>query len=404
MNKAMLISRGVPIFAMGGVIAAVCGGWTKQQTQPPPPPLGAPIQGISQPELTAWRAGLNAFLRPEGPADGLGPVFNARSCVECHRAGAPGGASTDLGVSRVTRIGGIVNGVYSDLTNVGGPLMQARSLREVNPNYPFPGERPPVGTLFVSRRMTTPLFGLGLIEAIPGSTISANSAIARPDGIHGVPNLVFNPETNTSQIGRFGWKGHVSSLHLFSADAALNEIGITNPTFKVDNLPQGNPDPRGSDHVTDPENGGADVANFTVFMRFTSPPPTLPQTAQMIRGSQLFNTMNCAACHIPTMQTGASYTPTLANKPVNLYSDLLLHHMGAGLADGIRMGTATGDQWKTAPLWGLRFRPFYLHDGRASTVEQAILQHGGEATAARNRYQNLTPLDKAAVLAFLGGI
>ena len=104
------------------------------------------------------------------------------------------------------------------------------------------------------------------------------------------------------------------------------------------------------------------------------------------------------------MQTGASYTPTLANKPVNLYSDLLLHHMGAGLADGIRMGTATGDQWKTAPLWGLRFRPFYLHDGRATTVEQAILQHGGEATSARNRYQNLTPLDKAAVLAFLGGI
>jgi len=180
MNRAMLMSRGAPIVAMGGVIAAVCGGWTKQQTQPPPPPLGAPIQGISQTELTAWRAGLNAFLRPQGPADGLGPVFNARSCVECHRAGAPGGASTDLGVSRVTRIGGIVNGVYSDLTNVGGPLMQARSLREVNPNYPFPGERPPVGTQFVSRRMTTPLFGLGLIEAIPGSTISANSAIARP--------------------------------------------------------------------------------------------------------------------------------------------------------------------------------------------------------------------------------
>ena len=402
MDRRKWISRGVQLFGMSGVAAAVFGGTSiAGQTPPPPPPLGAPLPGLTFTEHNAWQAGLNVFTEQEQESQGLGPVFNAQSCAACHRSGAIGGASIDMTQSRVTRIGGIVNGVYSDLVAEGGPVIERHSLRLVDPSYPYPGEIVPLGTQFVSHRMTTPTFGDGLIEAIPWQTIYAGFQTPQPDGIAGKINWIANPENGYTQVGRFGWKAQIPTLHLFAGDAYLNEIGITSATFPKDNRPQGRIDPAGSDKVADPEDATNDVNAVTAFMRFSAPPPPVPFDQAAFRGQQLFASMNCASCHTPVMQTGTVASLALSNRPVHLYSDLLLHHMGVSLSDGVRQGNAAGDQWKTAPLWGLRFREFFLHDGRASTVDQAILMHDGEAAAARNRYANLSSTDKAALLDFL---
>jgi CxxC motif-containing protein (DUF1111 family) len=375
----------------------LCGAATMQG-----PPPGGPLQGLTPNELQQFNDGRNTFLRVENTNTGLGPIFNGVSCVQCHRAFAPGGASADLNISRVTRIGAIVNNVYSDLPELGGPLLQSRSLREFNPSFPVAGEIVPRGAQFVGRRITTPLFGDGLIEAIPAQTIINLAQQSQPDGIQGVVNMVTNPETNQLEVGRFGWKAQVSTLHWFAGDAYLNEMGITNPFFPHESSPQGNALPRSADIVRDPEDPGGDVERLTDFMRFLAPTPRAQNLNQ--RGQELFATMNCASCHVPTLQTGPSSIGALNNRPVNLYSDLLLHRMGAQLADNIRQGNAAGDQFRTAPLWGVGKRPFWLHDGRATTLDQAIRLHGGEAMAATNRYIQLTGPDRQAVIDFLLGI
>ena len=179
-------------------------------------------------------------------------------------------------------------------------------------------------------------------------------------------------------------------------------MGVTSPSFPTENLPQGKPIPPGADTVADPEDGGGDITKFTNFMTLLAPPTRLlPVSNLAARGEQIFNQINCSACHVPAMQTGKNSSAALSNVTVRLYSDLLLHRMGPGLADGIQQGTAKGDQFRTAPLWGLRHRMFYLHDGRATTPEGAIMQHGGEASAARDRYVNLNPQDKSEVREFL---
>lgn len=385
-----------PLF-MSGAIAV-----SRQGPPPPPPPLGGPLPGLTQSETEEFDSGRAEFIKGNNVWDGLGPVFNGVSCLQCHHAGAIGGASADLKISRVTRIGAMVNGVYSDLAEFGGPLLQSRSLREVMPKYPIPGEVVPRQAQFVAHRITTPLFGDGLIEAIPDSTIVGLSNLRRPDGIHGFPNIVVNPETGNSEVGRFGWKAQISNLHWFAADAYVNEIGITNSVFPHENLPQGKPIPPGADLVPDPDEQGNGVEALANFMRYLAPPATRPPVS--LRGSQLFDTMNCSACHVRSLQTGPSDVLSIANKPVNLYSDLLLHRMGPGLADNIRQGSALGDQFRTAPLWGVGRRPFLLHDGRATTVDQAIRAHGGEASAAAGRYAALSPADRQAVAQFLSGL
>lgn len=364
-----------------------------------PPPLGGPLAGLTQAELSDFNEGRTAFLENEGPPDGLGPVFNGTSCVNCHAAGAPGGASANLGVSVVTRIGAMVNGQYSDLVERGGPVLQARSLRQFNPNYPIPGEVVPREAQFVSRRITTPLFGAGLIEAIPDSTILALQNVQQPDGVRGVANMVTDPETGEVHVGRFGWKSQHASLKGFAGDAYLNEMGITSPVFPHENLPQGNNIPPGADPVPDPEDEGVDVGALTNFMKLMAPPP--PGIVRTRLGIGVFMTLKCNACHVPSMRTGFSPVASLRDKTVSLYSDLLLHRMGQPLADGIRQGQAVGDQWRTAPLWGLRFRPFLLHDGRATSVDQAIRLHGGEAQASRDRYTKLSPGDRTLLMSFL---
>lgn len=387
----------VPAGFLAGVVATT-------QVPPPPPPIGGPLQGLSQAELQRFTAGRGEFLQIEQRATGLGPVFNGTSCVQCHNAAAPGGASSSLGVSVVTRIGAQVNGQYSDLEAVGGALLQRRSLREMIANYPVPGEIIPQGASFVGRRQTTPVFGIGLIEAIPASQILSRQdpTDLNRDGISGRANMVLNRVNNQTEVGRFGWKCQLSSVHMFSADAYLNEMGITNPLFPVEVRPQGRTLPPGADTVADPEDvSGVAVARLTDFMRFLAPPAP---SAGTTLGRSLFASVGCASCHTPTMTTGAHPSAALAFKPVNLYSDLLVHDMGPGLADNLRQGQATGTEFRSAPLWGLRFRRFFLHDGRAQSIDSAIRLHGGEAVATVGRYNALTATNRSALISFVQGL
>ncbi|HLO99636.1 MAG TPA: di-heme oxidoredictase family protein [Fimbriimonas sp.] len=379
---------------------------SKKQQPPPPPPqngFGAPLASLTATERAAFDQGRMAFGLREDPTTGLGPVFNGDSCQQCHNAGAPGGAGNDPILSRVTRIGAIRNGVYSDLADLGGPVLQRRSLREINPNYPHTGEVVPAGAQFVSRRVTTPLFGLGLIEAIPDSTILTRAAAVLPDGIKGVANLVVNPENGRTEVGKFGWKAQTSRISVFSADAYLNEMGVTTPLFPKENLPQGRPIAPGADLVGDPEDR-VDAGRFTNFMKFLGAPPTRTLTANALRGRTVFSNLGCNHCHTPSMNTGFNPSAALSNKTVSLYSDLLLHKMGTGLADGIVQGKATGDMFRTAPLWGLSVRRLLMHDGRATTIDQAILLHGGEALPSRQRFSAASTIDRGALNEFLNSL
>lgn len=395
---------GVPLAILSFGVIWSAGPANSQPPPPPPPGLGVPLQGLTQPEIQQFNVGRQIFLRVENPQTGLGPVFNGRSCVECHGAGNAGGAGTNLGVARVTRIGAIVNGSYSDLDNVGGALIQRRSLREVFPNYPVPGENIPPQAQFVSNRFTTPLFGNGLMEAIPAALIQLNADPndTNHDGISGRVNMVVNPETGLLEVGRFGWKSQVSSLHVFAGDAYLNEMGITNPFFPDEVHPQGLALPPGSDNVADPEDNGPDVQGLTNFMRLMAPPPVSQQINA--RGLRAFANAGCKSCHVPQLKTGTNPVAALANKFVNLYSDLLLHDMGPNLADGVRQGDAAGNEWRTAPLWGLRFRRFYLHDGRTQSLDQAIRMHGGEASFSRDRYTGMPQPDRDALVNYIGNL
>jgi len=363
--------------------------------------LTNPLPDLTPQETAHFMAGLEDFLEVETVEDGLGPVFNGKSCAECHAVPSVGGSEPNVGVARETRIGRLFNKVFDPLdgsvsVNRGGGLLQQRAINL--PGCHLKGEVVPPEATFVSLRISTPLFGAGLIEAILDATILANQSNG------GRPNYVFNPDTGGTELGRFGWKAQVATLHQFAGDAYLNEMGITNPSFSHENLPQGEPIPSGCDTVADPEDDGSGVTAFTNFMRFLAPAPRRPVTVQVQLGEQVFSQIGCASCHVPTMTTGPNSVAALSNQRVNLFSDLLLHAMGAGLADGIEQGRAKGDEFRTAPLWGLSRRDRFMHDGGSNTIEKAILRHGGEAQNARDRFGGLSPADHDALLAFLDSL
>jgi CxxC motif-containing protein (DUF1111 family) len=362
--------------------------------------LTNPLPDLTPQETAHFMAGLEDFLEVETVEDGLGPVFNGKSCAECHAVPSVGGSEPNVGVARETRIGRLFNKVFDPLdgsvsVNRGGGLLQQRAINL--PGCHLKGEVVPPEATFVSLRISTPLFGAGLIEAILDATILANQSNG------GRPNYVFNPDTGGPELGRFGWKAQVATLHQFAGDAYLNEMGITNPSFPQENRPQGQPIPPGCDTVPDPEDNGSGVTAFTNFMRFLAPAPRGPITAQVQRGEQVFSQIGCASCHVPTMMTGPNSVAALSNKPVNLFSDMLLHDIGTG--DGIEQGQqAKGNDFRTAPLWGLSRRNRFMHDGRSNNIQDAILRHGAEAQNALNGFVGLPQSDHDALLAFLGSL
>jgi CxxC motif-containing protein (DUF1111 family) len=360
-----------------------------------------PLRGLSEEELARFNRGFGLFARPVTVEEGLGPVFNDVSCGACHFAPPFGDANLRFEV----RFGLVVGGAFDPLTDLGGDLVQTRGIGKRG-RVVFRGERVPDEANVVTRRLTTPLFGAGLVEAVPDETLRQIAARQRDQGIDGVsgrPHPFPDPATGRTSVARFGWKAVVATLEQFAAGAYLNEMGITNPGFPDENCPQGDCALLRADPVPDPEDDGSDVAAFADYMRLLAPPPRGPRDAETDEGEGIFEAIGCAICHQPAMRSGPSPIAALDRKLFRPYSDFLLHDMGA-LGDGIAEGDASTREMRTAPLWGLRVRPRLLHDGRTTDLAEAILAHDGEGGSARDRFAALDDAQRRALLAFLNSL
>ncbi|MGH7895547.1 MAG: DUF7453 family protein [Candidatus Binatia bacterium] len=350
-----------------------------------------PLPGLAGADAAAFDDGLEEFADIETPDRGLGPVFNGRSCAECHNQPTIGGSSARF----VMRFGADGPNGFDPMAYEGGSLVQANGI--TTDTCSVPGEVVPPDATVSTRRDSPPLFGLGFIDGIPDERILrlADPTDHNGDGVSGRPNMI------AGRVGRFGWKAQVATLRDFAADAYLNEMGITSPMLPNENLPQG--EPLVCDTVPDPEDDGSNVQAFTDFMRLLAPLPATKPTGIARFGKRLFRTLRCHVCHSDKLRSGLSDLPALRSKRVRVFSDLLLHDMGS-LGDGIAQGQATGSEFRTAPLWGVAFSAPYLHDGRAATLEEAIASHDGEGRAARDRFFQLGPSGRAALVAFLKGL
>ena len=270
------------------------------------------------------------------------------------------------------------------------------------------GEPVPSTATVTTKRRRQALFGLGFVDATPDQTF-IDLANGQPAAIRGHVNLVQNFSAGGTTVGKFGWKAQVPSLFQFSGDAYLNEMGITNPEFPNEQPPLGDPTTIANcDLVPESpgvvEDDGDDVVAFTDFMQMLAPVPPLAQDATAQAGDVLFTQLGCDGCHVRTLTAGPSPIAAINNQAYHPFSDFLLHEMGT-LGDGIGdNGTAGLTEMRTAPLWGLRLvdaKHQLLHDGRATSLEQAILQHAGQALASRNLFSALSTADKNKVLAFL---
>ena len=357
---------------------------------------------VTQTEFNALRA---TFEERDEIADGLGPVYNAQSCAECHQNPVTGSASqiTEL---RAGHLDG--NGNFVDAP--GGSLINDRAINAAAQ------ERVAGAENVRAIRMSTNTLGAGFVEAINSTTI-ANLAGNQPGQSNGaiagqVIQVPILEAPGNNRVGRFGWKNQHASLLSFSADAYLNEIGITSRLARNDNNTLGRvviPD-----GVADPEDTENDIDEFAEFMRATKVPPRDGQvagTADSQAGSALFDSIGCGICHTRTITTaptgtvinGGTFTvpAALGNKIIHPFSDFLLHDIDTG--DGIVQngGQSTRNKLRTLPLWGTRTRPRHMHDGASVTFTDAILRHGGEATAVTNRFRNLSAAQRNQVVIFL---
>jgi len=433
---------------VGGIAAGGCG--SEPGTGEAVESSGEALLGDALPgtNATTFAAAKANFGEVENEADGLGPIYNANACGTCHQNGSLGGAGQQI----ERRYGTLTNGVFDPLADTGGSLRQlfgigGFNVGPLNCNSGVDANPAPGATLFAGR-MTTPTFGLGLVDSLPDSafdTLASREATAIRGTVNRFAIALPNPadpsqHVGTIRVARFGWKANEVSLAQFAADAYLNEMGITttsciagaaNTAFATENranqagtnaLINGCPDDEvpgvDDDFATETGCTGAnanilqdDVRNFTFFMSHLAPPPAPVITAGSAqdRGRTLFNgtALACNGCHrtdadIFVSTTAGGVPAGIAFTP---YSDFLVHDMGS-LGDGI--GINAGDsvvatrRMRSAPLWGLHSRNNLLHDGRTSDRGAAILAHAGQGAAASAAYNALTPAQKSDLLAFLG--
>jgi CxxC motif-containing protein (DUF1111 family) len=450
----------------GLLLVALTGTAHSQTTKahdPGPRPgasAGGPIDNLKPGELKLFNDGLATFAKVDTVSDdGLGPRMNLDSCAGCHAQPAIGGtgAKPNPQFQIIKRLG-LHNSVPFFITQ-DGPTREAR-FQKTSTGTPDGG----VHDLFtivgaagagncqltqpdfaankknVIFRIPTPVFGAGLIEQIRDTDILANLATEAPAKqrlqIRGKLNIVVSGNTRTQQsriqgetnnngndgtIARFGWKAQNKSLLIFAGEAYNVEMGISNELFQTEREEQcpnaavkmpndgtnTNPDQIGTPNP--PFDVLGDIEHFAAFMRFLAPPKpsdTEPGgSASILKGKALFAQVGCHLCHTPALTTDPnSRVAALSGKTANLYSDLALHQMGKNLDDGISQGEAVGDEFRTAPLWGVGQRLFFLHDGRTSDLLVAIQEHRGvmsEANGVIKQFDRLTESDKQDLLNFL---
>jgi CxxC motif-containing protein (DUF1111 family) len=390
--------------ATAGVIAfAISASLAWKATATNPISFGDPFSNLTAAQLNKFDTGKDEFSDEEGVADGLGPVFNGKSCAECHSSPAIGGDSEIT----ETRFGAVTNGHFDPLTQFGGSLIQSKGIGgEPGAACNIAGEVVPPQATNIALRKTTPLFGLGLVDAVPDQAFIAIAQLQKrytPETA-GRPNHVTDLATGKAAVGKFGWKSQVPTLLQFAGDAYLNEMGITSPAFPNENCPQGDCTlPPICDLGTKPNDDGSGVQAFADFMTYLGPPPRGIKTRQALAGEIVFYKIGCANCHLPLLETGHSPVAALSHMSFHPFSDFLLHDMGS-LGDGIEQGQASGREMRTAPLWGLRARKTFLHDGRATTVADAISAHDGQGTKASQKFNALSAREVIELLAFLNSL
>jgi CxxC motif-containing protein (DUF1111 family) len=429
-----------------------------------PAGAGTPLKGLTPDETAFFQDGQARFAEIEvvtnGSNNGLGPRFNSNQCFSCHSQPVAGGTSPAQNpLIAVATLNGAKNTVPWFITQ-NGPVREARFKRSANgvsdgevhdlfvitgrtdapgcnisqpdflpPGNPLTGQGGNANIIF---RIPTPLFGAGLIEAIPDSAILANLQSNASEksalGISGHANAHLsgnvNRSANDGTITRFGWKAQNKSLLMFASEAYNVEMGITNELFpqERDETPGClfNATPEDTLNFTPaPATTGnsntaviSDIEAFANFMRMLAPPTPAPATPSSENGRTAFARIGCVHCHTPSFTTGAkiasgsstSPSAALSNQTANLYSDLLVHHMGKGLADGITQGGAGPDEFRTAPLWGVGQRVFFLHDGRTTNLVDAIRDHrsrGSEANKVIEHFNKLSTQEQQEIIDFL---
>jgi CxxC motif-containing protein (DUF1111 family) len=428
-----------------------------------PAGVGTPLKGLTADESAFFQDGQARFADIEvvtkGSNNGLGPRFNSNQCLSCHSQPDFGGSSPAQNpLVAVAILNGAKNTVPWFITQ-NGPVREARfkksngvgdgsvhDLFVITGRTDAPGcniAQPdflPVGNPLTGQggnpniifRIPTPVFGAGLMEAIPDSAILANMHSNASEksamGISGHANAHLsgnvNRSANDGTITRFGWKAQNKSLLMFASEAYNVEMGVTNELFpqERDETPgclfNATPEDTLNFTPTPAATGNSntavisDIEAFANFMRMLAPPTPAPATPSSEKGRATFARIGCVHCHTPSFTTGAkiasgsSTNPSaaLSNQPANLYSDLIVHHMGKGLADGITQGGAGPDEFRTAPLWGVGQRVFFLHDGRTTNLVEAIRDHqsrGSEANKVIEHFNRLTTEEQQEVIDFL---
>lgn len=455
-------------------------GYVQAQQDPGPRsgPAGAggPYPTLNSNEQFFFGQALSRFMEvdsvsgkiPGEDGSGLGPTFNGNSCAMCHAQPIVGGSSPGLRSPQnpvpnpqvaLANLDRAANFVPSFIT-AAGPVREARFIRNADGSldggvhglYTIAGRsdalgcdlaQPPFADQIAAHnvifRIPTPVFGLGLVENTPDATLQANlAANQRIKSQYGIGGTL-NTSGNDGTVTRFGWKAQNKSLLIFAGEAYNVEQGVANELFPNERSAVTgcvfNSTPEDSTNILNPSNTSpnfgttmgtasemsSDVVNFAVFMRLSAPPMPAASTPSTVNGSNLFNRIGCALCHSPSLTTAASPFTGMSAVVYHPFSDFGLHHMGDGLADGINQGNAGPDEFRTAPLWGIGQRLFFLHDGRTSDLRQAILAHaspggtdcrwdhdrfhqrncGSEANAVIRNFQALNPSQVQDILNFL---
>lgn len=435
-------SLGLALLALGA------GGTLVLAQHPVPAPEagkpGGPVVGLTPEQLRLFDQTKELFTHNFTPEEGLGPTFNAVSCYECHgKPGPVGGEGRDISTTSVVHIskrsgasaGKPLKDVICELREndvdplrkFGGPALQKKSI-----TTEFKGKFPPEAKIepgkvtkeaeLVGSRHTGPVYGLGLVDAVPDETfvkLAAEQKQKYPQ-IAGRVAMQFDPFLKKKRPGRVGYKNQYVDVSGFSAEAMRGELGVSAsllPTVPIAKQEKPYPQSIAKSLPSAPNDKGKVLLSLSYFQKMLAAPPRGKITEEAKLGEKTFDKIHCAVCHTPLMKTASkvevpdpksplpkvSYieVKALENKSINPYSDFLLHQMGNELADGMPQLGAKGGEWRTTPLWWLSTKKFYLHDGRATTLEAAILAHGGQSASVTESYKKLSAKEKSDLVAFL---
>ncbi len=397
---------------------------------------GGPLPGLTTAQTQFWKAAQTRFEQVDSVAgtaagtnhNGLGPRFNGDGCALCHAQPAVGGTSPavnpQIGLITLDTQNTPVNTVPPFIT-ANGPVREARFISNPNGtpdgsvhdlfvitgrndaqgcNIQQPNFAQAIAANNIIFRIPTPLFGVGLVENTPDINLITDSVnISGPQASLGIASGVFNISGNDTTITRFGWKAQNKSLLVFAGEAYNVEQGVSNELFPNErDDTQGcvlNPTPEDSTNLADGEQSNSvasdissDVVNFAAFMRLNAPPAPVAPTNTTVQGNNQFVNIGCGDCHIPNHTTAASVFAGQGDLTYSPFSDFALHAMGAGLQDQVSQGTANGQQFRTAPLWGIGQRIFFLHDGRTTSLVTAIEAHASAGSEANQVVTNFNLL------------